>query len=187
MSNSYLTEADELNYGRELLDLSQRAALHAIAPSLQQLQNDNADLRQQVARDRRRVLDEKISSLVPDFREIDRDPAWHQWLLGTDLLSGRMRQQLLNEAIAAGNARQVKAVFDGFRNQGQSAAGVRAPRGRSSMSGKPFYTRDQITRLYDQHRRGAYAGREAEWNRIEADLFAAQREGRIEQKFYATK
>jgi hypothetical protein len=44
---------------------------------------------------------------------------------------------------------------------------------------KPIYTRPQIKTLYEQHRRGAYLGREAEWTRIEADIFAAQREGRI--------
>ena len=53
-------------------------------------------------------------------------------------------------------------------------------------SGKPVYTRDQIQQLYSAHRQGAYAGRESEWNRIEADIFAAQREGRV-QGVYLTK
>jgi hypothetical protein len=163
MSN-YLTQDDEMNYGRELVDFSQRAALHALGPTLQQLQQQNADLQQQVAHDRRRVLDEKVARLVPDYRTIDRDPAWHRWLLEVDMLSGRPRQQLLDEAKASGNARQVEAIFNGFRNHGQSAGGDRAPRGRSSTSGKPFYTRDQITRLYEQHRRGAFGG-----GRVESD------------------
>jgi hypothetical protein len=37
----------------------------------------------------------------------------------------------------------------------------------------------QIGELYSRHRKGAYAGREAEWARQEADIFAAQREGRV--------
>jgi hypothetical protein len=32
----------------------------------------------------------------------------------------------------------------------------------------------------ERHRKGAYAGREAEWARQEADIFAAQREGRVQ-------
>ena len=40
-------------------------------------------------------------------------------------------------------------------------------------------TRAQITQLYSLHRRGAYAGREAEWARQEADFYTAQREGRV--------
>ena len=52
---------------------------------------------------------------------------------------------------------------------------------------KPVYTRNQITKIYDQHRRGAYAGREAEWARQEADIIAAGREGRIQGPDYLTK
>jgi hypothetical protein len=59
-------------------------------------------------------------------------------------------------------------------------------RGRSS-SGKPVYTRETIGQLYEAHRKGAYAGREQEWSRIEADIFAAQREGRVQGTPYLTK
>jgi hypothetical protein len=44
----------------------------------------------------------------------------------------------------------------------------------------------QIGELYPPHCKGAYAGREAEWDRIQADIFAAQREGRV-QGVYLTK
>jgi len=44
---------------------------------------------------------------------------------------------------------------------------------------KPTYTREQIRKLYDDKRRGMYAGREAEFAAFEADLTAAQRDGRI--------
>lgn len=46
-------------------------------------------------------------------------------------------------------------------------------------SDKPVYTRAQISTFYANVRRGAYAGREAEKARIEADIFAAQNEGRV--------
>jgi hypothetical protein len=44
---------------------------------------------------------------------------------------------------------------------------------------KPFITRAQISRLYDDKRRGAYAGREAVFAQHEAELQLAQREGRV--------
>jgi len=56
--------------------------LHAITPHLQDLQNQNADLRSQVVRERRRALDERVAALVPDYQTIDADPAWHRWLIG---------------------------------------------------------------------------------------------------------
>lgn len=44
---------------------------------------------------------------------------------------------------------------------------------------KPSFTRLQVKGFYDDVRRGAWAGREAEKNALEAQIFAAQREGRI--------
>ena len=57
----------------------------------------------------------------------------------------------------------------------------------SGNAGQPIYTRETIGQLYEAHRKGAYAGREAEWARIEADIFAAQREGRVQGVPYLTK
>jgi hypothetical protein len=51
----------------------------------------------------------------------------------------------------------------------------------------PIYTGAQIAKLYNQHRRGAYAGREAEWARQEDDIIAAGREGRIQSPDFITK
>jgi hypothetical protein len=41
--------------------------------------------------------------------------------------------------------------------------------------------------LYAAHRKGAYAGREAEWAQQESYIIAAGREGRIEAPDYITK
>jgi chemotaxis protein histidine kinase CheA len=46
-------------------------------------------------------------------------------------------------------------------------------------SEKPIYSRAQISKFYDDSRKGLYAGREAEYRATEADMQAAQREGRI--------
>jgi hypothetical protein len=45
--------------------------------------------------------------------------------------------------------------------------------------GLRFYTREQIAELYAAYRNGAYKGRELEWTRQEADLYRAQRDGRV--------
>jgi hypothetical protein len=44
---------------------------------------------------------------------------------------------------------------------------------------KPIYSRADIAKFYDDKRRGLYAGRNADADNFEADLTAAQREGRI--------
>jgi hypothetical protein len=177
---SYLTTQDLDNYGAELLDVSQRAAMHALGPHLQNIAEQNAQLRHQVAREARHRLDQEVATLVPDYKTIDADPGWHRWLMGVDLMSGRVRQTLLNEAISVGDARQVKTIFDRYRGQSTSTSShASTSSGRRSSPYKPTYTRQQITQLYEQHRRGAYNGREQEWARLEHDIIAAGREGRI--------
>jgi hypothetical protein len=176
MSNAYLTQHDVDHYGSDLLDVSQRAAMHAISPHLQLLAEDNAMLQRRLAAEARHRLDAQLERAVPNYREIDRDPAWHRYLLGVDALSGRVRQTLLNDAIASGSADRVAAFFRGF----QQTAATQAPAAaRAQMPSGQIYTRAQIAKLYRQHQQGAYNGREAEWARQEQDLFAAAREGRI--------
>jgi hypothetical protein len=191
MTQQYLTQADADHFGYDLLDVTKRAALEVVAPHLQTLEQQNTKLRQQVAREQRRRLDEQVESAVPDFREIDRNPRWHRWLLGIDTLSGRVRQTLLNEAVASGNSNRVREFFERFRREeGGSTSQTYSPttnRQARSYSGKPTYTRTQIGQLYEQHRKGAWTGREDEWARLEADFFAAQREGRVAGGPYLTK
>jgi hypothetical protein len=149
----------------------------------------NVKLRQRLAKEARHRLDQQVEAAAPDFREIDRNPRWHRWLLGIDEYTVRVRQLLLDDAVASGSVARVKAFFEGFR-QAERAGGTQAQAVGSRQarsSGKPIYTREQIGQLYEQHRKGAYAGREAEWNRIENDIFAAQREGRIQETPYLTK
>jgi hypothetical protein len=180
----WLTQTDLDNYGPDLIDVSQRAAMNAVAPHLQNLEQQNRELQQRLAIEARRNLDAAVERALPNYRETDRDPRWHRWLLEIDPLTGQPRQALLNSAIASFDANRVIAFFKGFLREAggtkasQASSAPGAGRARSS-GGKPFYTRDQITKLYDQHRRGAYVGREAEWARLEVDIIRAGAEGRI--------
>jgi hypothetical protein len=205
---AYVTEQDVQNYGSDLISFTQRAAAQALSPELQEIKQQNAEMQRRLAQEARHRLDQSVEMAVPNYREIDRDPRWHRWLLGVDVLSGRVRQQLLNEAIAAASAPRVISFFHGFLQEevatghvepapiSRQAAPPREPaiplaslaapgRARPATGGdasvppdKPIYTRAQVKQLYEQHRKGAYVGREAEWARLEADMFAAQREGR---------
>ena len=181
---AYLTRSDLDNYGSDLVDFAQRAALHSVAPALDQIQQQNAELRQRLAIEARRNLDQRVEAAVPNYREIDRDPHWHRFLLTVDPYTGRIRQELLNDAIAHSDAGRVVAFFRSFLRENQAtdhtAVSGRARSAPASVrSDKPIYTREQIAKFYEQHRRGAYAGREAEWARQEVDFFRAQREGRV--------
>lgn len=114
---SYLTEKDLQDYGPELINVTQRAALQAIQPQLQAVEQQNADLRKRLAVESRRRLDQAVELAVPNYRDIDRNPRWHRWLLGIDVFSGRVRQQLLNEAISSASAPRVISFFNGFQQE----------------------------------------------------------------------
>jgi hypothetical protein len=182
----YITDQDVQNYGPELINLTQRSALHAVAPHLQNLEQQNAEMQRRLAVEARRNLDAAVERAIPNYRELDQDPEWHRWLLGIDSLSGRQRQQLLNEATASGDAQRVLSFFRSFfRGAGQGADTGQTAQPRSQRvptwgPDRPTYTRAQIAKLYEQHLRGAYKDREAEWQRLEADIIRASGEGRIQ-------
>ena len=114
---------------------------------------------------------------MPNWRDINRDPQWHAWLAGTHLYSGTSRQRHLDAAAARGDAEGVAQFFRDFLQ-------TRPARRTSSLAGpapdgKRIYTRPEILQLHEQHRKGAYRGREAEWARLEVDIHRAAKEGRI--------
>ena len=82
---------------------------------------------------------------MPNYREIDQHPYWHRWLLEIDSLSGRVRQTLLDEAKASGDAARCIAFFKSFFTRAQPQSGPIG--GASSPSGR-IYTRADIQRLY---------------------------------------
>jgi hypothetical protein len=176
---NYLTQNDVYNYGTDLIDFTQRAAAQAFAPHLQALDQQNAELRRQVAEQTRKAMHQQVEAAVPNWREIDSDPRWHEWLSQTDPFTGAVRQQVLDDAIAAGSAPRVIAFFHGFQGgggEGRSGTGG-TRRARTASGQQQVYTRAQIKQLGELHRKGKLQG--AEWDRIERDIIDAAREGRV--------
>jgi len=114
---------------------------------------------------------------VPDWRQIDNDPRWREWLLLPHELSNRPRQQWLNDAMARGDAVRVASFFRGFLQE-QGGTASRAPQqAPSALAGKRMYARADITRYSDLYRRGQIS--EADYRKLEADIHAAIAENRI--------
>jgi hypothetical protein len=178
MPQSYLTQDDVNDYGTDLVNFAQRAAAHALSPQIERIEQQNRDLQYRLGIEARARLDAAVEKAVPDFREIDRDKRWHRWLSSPDPLSGRIRQEWLNDAIRTGATNRVIRFFQEFKQQA-AGQGASQSYGQASLSGKAIYTRPQIQALYDQHRKGLWAGRESEWARIDADIIRAAGEGRI--------
>jgi hypothetical protein len=177
MAPNYLTQDDFNNYGTDLIGLSQRAAAQAFAPHLQALDQQNAELRRQVAEQARRAMHERVAAAVPNWQEVNNNPHWLAWLSETDPLTGATRQQVLDDAIAAGSADRVIAFFQTFQAQhGGAARSTGRTRSAAPQAGM-MLSRERIKELYEMHRKRRLTG--PEWERTEQEIIAASREGRV--------
>lgn len=140
-----------------------------------------------------------LSSAVPNWRDTNDDHAFQQWLLEVDPLTGISRQTYLEDAQRNLDVRRVASFFQTWneltgkvnvaqttrRNASASELERQVAPGRSKNTGVPAnnnaktYSPDDIKTFFNDVRSGKYRGREAERDRIERDIFAAQRDGRI--------
>lgn len=141
-----------------------------------------------------------LSDAVPNFRQINDNPDFQSWLLAADPLTGVTRQTFLDDAQRSLDAGRVVNFFRTWlESTGQAAVAHSAGNspaselekqvspGRSRSTGTPasanqgkMYTPQDIQKFFNDVRAGKYKGREQERSRIERDIFAAQRENRIQ-------
>ena len=177
-----LTQEDDRNFGPEMLDLAIRAARHAVSPELAQLREENRDLQDQLNSATKLSLDRELDAAVPGWREINTDPRFHAWLLLPETYSGVIRDRLLKDAAAAGDAQRLINFFRGFLREqggaGQPAAAGSAPRRAArAPSGQRIYDRSEITRMWTLRRQGKID--DQDWLRWEHELCRASAEGRV--------
>lgn len=140
----------------------------------------------------------ELNSMVPDWRDVNASAGFHNWLLEVDPLSGLTRQTFLDNAQRSYDAKRVAQFFTAWKQSSgnqvaqttqraaqselekQVAPGKSRGGGQSSSGGQQkTYTQADIAKFYTDVRTGRFKGKEDERARIERDIFAAQREGRI--------
>lgn len=202
-----ITDKDVEEYG-ESLDVMRKVSREELGPVVQRLAQIESLLQQmqtsvvpqvQTLAHRQQMSAEQqfwadLAAGVPNFREINSNEAFQSWLLEADPLTGITRQTYLEDAQRALDAQRVVNIFRAWLGAtGQSTGRVVgselekqiAPR-RSRSSGAPtannakVYTPSDIAKFFNDVRAGKYKGREQERDRIERDIFAAQRENRIQ-------
>ena len=138
-----------------------------------------------------------LSSKVPQWQDINNDQNFQSWLLEIDPLTGISRQTYLEDAQSNLDSNRVAQFFmswPGAKSTPVAQTNRKVPseqlekqvspgRGRSGTNTMPSegqtYSPADIEQFFDAVRKGKYRGREEERGRIERDIFAAQREGRI--------
>lgn len=137
-----------------------------------------------------------LASAVPNFRQVNDNKQFQKWLLEVDPLTGIKRQTYLEDAQRSLDARRVSSFFITWLGQNsqksnkptnsqrsQLEAQIAPGRSRSSSGNSVneprTYTPQDISNFFSDVRMGKYKGKEQERDRIERDIFAAQKDGRI--------
>lgn len=142
-----------------------------------------------------------ITADVPTWRATNDSPDFHSWLLTPDPMTGITRQTYLEDSQRRFDAVQAASIFRAWQqssgatvtsissktkpNTAQSELEKQVSPGRSLSAAPPQsdkgrdWSPEDITKFYDESRRGLYKGREAERAATERDIFLAQRDGRI--------
>jgi hypothetical protein len=208
-----VTPEEENDYGSEFLGVVGKKAKEELTPEIKALRAKIAELEGRVqgvtgavVQDARAKMYEVLDTQVPNWRELNSNQDFLDWLNLPDAYSGAIRKQLLNAAYERSDASRVAAFFRGFisdeavtnpagysqpapvaDNAGSkrvsleklAAPGRAKTAAASAPAEKPYFTRAQISAFYSEVNQGKYRGREEDKQRIENQIFSAQREGRI--------
>lgn len=180
------------------------AQVKSLSQVIQQLQASIVPQVNAVAQKQARTADEQfwvtLNTLVPNWQAINDDDRFKSWLLEHDPLAGTTRQALLEVAHGNLDAWRVASFFSTWANMNgvsgtpnrsggkkqavsELEAQVSPGRGRSAappVQGAPKqFTRADVSKFYDDVRKGAYKGRDEERARLERDIFVAMKEGRV--------
>jgi hypothetical protein len=199
-----LDPKDVENFGQDLVDMVQRqtqAVLGRVAGKIDavvadfekrisQMEQALKGTTQTVAMTAEEVFFNKLTTLVPDWEQINGNEQFLAWLAETDPVYGQPRQAALTAAQNAMDVNRVANVFKAFKAllpqqpktdplakqvSPKSAAAV-APQAPSE---KPVITQKQVQAFYHEVATGKYRGREAEAQRLEQMINEAMAEGRI--------
>jgi len=217
--SKHITEKDVSDYGEDMVEFARRVSREEIAPLAQAVQMlmSRIDQVQTVvpvvknvaesqAKSAHEAFYERLTARIPDWRSVNENTKFHNWLLDVDPLSGLQRQTLLTDAHNNLDLNRVANIFD----MGKEALGLATPvqsqasptkkvnsetvvklekqiaPGRSSVSqvsptqkSEKQWTRKDIADFFAAKLHGRYKGREAEAQAIERDIFQAQRDGRV--------
>lgn len=182
-------EIDE--YGEGLIDVARRIAREELASKEGEIADLKTRLDQLLNHSTNTAQDAfftTLDTLAPDWKQINEDAAFIEWLSEIEPFAGATRQSLIGQAEQARDAKRVAKFFTTFAETRSAVATdadeslkrqVAPPRTRTPATppGKKVWKRSEIADFYGRVRRGEVSDSEA--IAIEADITAASIEGRV--------
>jgi hypothetical protein len=211
-AESLLTAEEVKDYGDDFLKVVGKKAREELTPVVKQYEAKIAELENRlqgltgvVAQDSHTKLLSSLDTKMPNWRDLNTNEEFLDWLKLPDPFSGAIRHDMLKAAYAQGNASRVLAFFNGFLAEEAAVAPAKgepdnsvtrvtkvplenfaAPGRAKTAAGsngtpaeKPIFTRAQIASFYAEVAAGKYRGRDDVKMKMETQIFEAQREGRI--------
>lgn len=205
-----VSQEDTEKFGPEIIDLISRQSAHAAAqmvePMKQELAAKNAEIAQlkeqlggvsqSQGEVRRQTFVNELTQLVPTWREVNVDPAFHAWLAETEPMVGRMRQELLTDAYNVFDHARTATIFKRYLEQAAPPPPPAPPAppqpkleqhvapGTSKADTPPadpsaakVWSTEEVEAFYAAARRGEVSQQDRA--RIEAEIDAAAASGRI--------
>jgi hypothetical protein len=205
----FVSQQEEDEYGTELLSVVAKKAQEIMAPLLSKQEKEIASLKAQlsgfgasVAMNAHEQMKNDLTANIPNWRDVNGDPKFIDWLALPDPYSGAIRHDMLKAAWDASDTFRVNAFFKGFLSEEAAVVprtgsaplpagkvpleNFAAPgRAKTAAAGtgpaeKPIIKRSEITKFYNDAAAGKYVGREAEYAEAEAILQSALSEGRVQ-------
>lgn len=207
----YLKDQEIEDFGADLVDMHARIAKGTseaeVAKSAAELRETQAQLEDRIAQlEREKVssagndLWDRVESQFPGAKKInDSDPLWHDFLAGTDPVSGISYRKIGQTAMGIGDVSRIVGLLSTYAEEaGLETDTLEAPedeapaaepvvKPKKSRGGKkptqpkekPVYTEAQVTQYYENVARGRFKGKEKEAEAIEREIELAMEEGRI--------
>lgn len=180
-------------YGDDLAGDIQELIKSSLA---EQRRQEQAERQREQEQQNQQSFMQLLARRVPNWQQINNDPAFLQWLGQRDA-DGRTRQERLNEAAhVEQDPYAVADIFEQFLRQAQNpqpqqqpeaeSRGVpddqvqpRQSRSTQTPGGERIWTNAEIHRFYEDRRRGVYSAEEG--RRLELDIEAAFQQGRVQR------
>lgn len=161
-------------------------------------------MQKQTANNARQVMLDHLDEQVPNWREVNGNQEFLGWLENVDPYSGQKKLDMLRQAFEGNNTQRVMAFFRGFLNENAAFATAQSPKqsaepqvnletlvapGRASDGDQPraqegnvsgkVWTSADVKKFYSDVQRGVYRNNPAERDKLERDIFLAQKQGRL--------
>jgi len=191
---------------RSIVEAEYLPQMNQLNTELSSLKTQVGETGQKVAKQETNEVFAQLDGTVKDWRKVNVDPAFHVWLDQVDPFTGESRKNLMLNAFNRKNAHQVRAFFDKYAEENATVFQdpTAAPSGQGGKTtatldlenyiapGQPrsggdvgapkdkrVWTNTEIGSFYSDVQKGRYKTRPEDKARIEADIVAATREGRI--------